>query len=127
MFHPGDILPKTGQPVLEVLRLKHPDARPPTESILEVYWGKPPTLVPVYITNEMVATVARRLLGAAGPGGADLVSLQHWLPQFWAAIMGLRHIVGEFGYWMANGRPPWAAYRALMLGRLIGLDKCPGV
>ena len=28
---------------------------------------------------------------------------------------------------MANRRPPWAAYRALMLGRPIGLDKCPGV
>ena len=28
---------------------------------------------------------------------------------------------------MANGRPPWVTYRALMLGRLIGLNKCPGV
>ena len=36
-------------------------------------------------------------------------------------------IVGEFGYWMANRHPPWEAYRALMLGLLIGLDKFPGV
>ena len=28
---------------------------------------------------------------------------------------------------MANSRPLWAVYRALMSGRLIGLDKCPGV
>ena len=28
---------------------------------------------------------------------------------------------------MVNGYPPWAAYRSLMLGRLIGLDKFPGV
>ena len=28
---------------------------------------------------------------------------------------------------MDNGRPLWASYRALMLGRLIGLNKCPGV
>ena len=41
--------------------------------------------------------------------------------------MGLRNIVGKFGDWMANGRPPWAAYRALILGHLIGLDKCPRV
>ena len=28
---------------------------------------------------------------------------------------------------MANGRPPWVAYSALMAGRLIGLYKCPWV
>ena len=28
---------------------------------------------------------------------------------------------------MANGRPHWMAYRALMSGHLIGLNKCPGV
>ena len=28
---------------------------------------------------------------------------------------------------MSNGRPPWAAYRALMSGRLIALDKQPGI
>ena len=25
--------------------------------------------------------------------------------------------------WLANGRPPWAAYRAFISGRLIALDK----
>ena len=29
--------------------------------------------------------------------------------------------------WLANGSPPWAAYRAFMSGHLIGLDKQPGV
>ena len=28
---------------------------------------------------------------------------------------------------MASSRSPWEAYRALMLGRLIGLYKCHGV
>ena len=28
---------------------------------------------------------------------------------------------------MANSRPPWESYRALMPGRLIGLNKCPEV
>eukprot|EP00957_Ditylum_brightwellii_P031066 2353502-Ditylum_brightwellii.AAC.1 len=29
--------------------------------------------------------------------------------------------------WLANTRPAWAAYRALVAGRLIALDKCPGI
>ena len=28
---------------------------------------------------------------------------------------------------MDFGHKPWAAYRALMSGRLVGLDNCPGV
>ena len=28
---------------------------------------------------------------------------------------------------MANETPPWAAYRALLQGRLVALDKMPGV
>ena len=36
-------------------------------------------------------------------------------------------IVAEVGEWLSNGRPPWAAYRALMSGRLIALDKSPGI
>ena len=41
--------------------------------------------------------------------------------------MKLWQIFGKFVEWMANRCSPWEAYRALMLGRLIGLDKCPGV
>ena len=41
--------------------------------------------------------------------------------------MGIRQIVRKFGDWMATGCPTWASYRALISGRLIGLDKCPGV
>ena len=36
-------------------------------------------------------------------------------------------IVGDFVEWLGNGRPAWAAYRALMSGRLIVLDKQPGI
>ena len=57
----------------------------------------------------------------------DFVILQHWILRFGAASMGLRQIVREFGDWMANGRPPWAAYRALIMGRLISLNNFPGL
>jgi len=40
---------------------------------------------------------------------------------------GLLHEVAEFPMWLANGFPPWSSYRTLMSGRLIALDKNPGV
>ena len=123
----GGDFPNIGQLILESLRSKHPEARPLTASSLDVYRGKPPALVPVDITDETVATVERQLLGAAGPGGADSVSLQHWLLRFGVASMGLKNIVREFGDRMANGLPPWAAYRSLMPERLTSLKNCPGV
>ena len=57
----------------------------------------------------------------------DSISPQHGLLWFGVASLGLRKIVGGFGDWMAKGCPPWAAYRALMLGILIGLDTYPKV
>ena len=36
-------------------------------------------------------------------------------------------IVVDFVKWMGNWRPPWAVYRALMNGRMIALDKQPGI
>ena len=39
----------------------------------------------------------------------------------------MRLTVEEFTKWLANKRPPWAAYRALMGGWMISLDKQPGV
>ena len=61
---------------------------------MEACGGKPPTMVPVDITHATVATVVIRLLGSAGPGGVDSVSLQHWLLRFWVTSMGIRQIVG---------------------------------
>ena len=118
---------KTGDWVLEVLRAKQPEARTPTAACLESYTGCPPDITPVDITDDTVTAVAGRLLGGAGPRGTDSVSLQHWLLRFGAASAELRLIVGDFVEWLGNGRPPWAAYRSLMSGRLIALDKQPGI
>ena len=79
------------------------------------------------ITEDTVTAVAGRLLGGSGPGGKYSVSLQHWLLRLGAASAELRLIVGDFIEWIANGPPPWAAYQELMSGRLIALDKQPGI
>ena len=55
------------------------------------------------------------------------VLLQHWLLRFLAESGELKLVVGDFTEWMGNGRPPWAAYRVLMSGRVIALDKQPGI
>ena len=127
VLQPGGRCEKTGDRVLKVLRAKHPEARPPTAASLTPYTGGPPEITPVEITNDTVTAVARRLSGGAGPRGTDSVSLQHWLLRFGAANAELRLIVGDFIEWTSNGRPPWAAYCALMSGRLIALDKQPGI
>ena len=97
---------------MEVLRTKHPDARPPSAACLDSYLNIPTEMVPVDITDNVVAAVVGRLSGGAGPGVTDSVSLQHWLLRFEAASGELRQIVAEFGGWLSNGRPPWSAYLA---------------
>ena len=127
MLQPGGRCEKTGNRVLEVLRAKHPEARPPTAASLTPYTGCPTELTPMDITDDTVMAIAGRLSGGAGPGGPDSVSLQHWLLRFGSASAELRLIVGEFIEWMSNGQPPWAAYPALMSGRLIALNKQQGI
>ena len=78
-------------------------------------------------TDKMVVYITRQLLGLVGLGGSELVSIQNKLIQFGAASVEIRQNVREIGDWMANILPPWAAYRVLMSGCLIGLNKCSGV
>ena len=123
---PDEVDGKSGDPVADVLRSKHPEARTPDAAELEAY-DEVPDFVDLDITPTVVEKVARRLSGSAGPGGTDSIALQHWLLRFGESSKRLRAVVAEFAGWMANDSPPWAAYRALMANRLVALDKCPGV
>ena len=71
---------------MEVLRAKKPEARTPTAASLDLYPDRLTELTPVDITDDMVKAVTGRLSVGAGPSGTDLVSLQHWLLRFGAAI-----------------------------------------
>lgn len=113
---------------MDVLEAKHPAARQPDVTSLPAF-PETPAFVPVDITGDIIERVSRRLSGSAGLGGADAVAVQHWLLRFGAGSTALREAVAvaRFTQWLANDYPPWAAYRALMSGRLVALDKCPGV
>ena len=76
---------------------------------------------------ETVEQVASHLSGAAGPDGVDGVDLRNWLLRFGKESEALREEMAAWSEWSANCHPPWAAYRALMAGRLVALDKSPGV
>ena len=83
--------------------------------------------IPVDITEEAVKSVTKILLESYGPGGTYSEALQGWLLKFGEDSNRINTSVETFVDWSANGSPPWAAYRAFMSGRLISLDKHPGV
>ena len=55
------------------------------------------------------------------------MSLYHWLLRFSAESVELRLIVRDFVKWIGNEQPSWAAYRALMSGQMITMEKQPGI
>ena len=85
VLQPRDQCTKTGYWVMEVLRAKQPEAQTPTAASMDSYPDRTPEITPVDITKDTVTTVAGRLSVGAGPGGIDLVYLQHCLLRFQAA------------------------------------------
>lgn len=123
---PDEIDEKTGDPVEEVLRSKHPDAKIADPSFLPKY-DEVPDFVDLDITEDVVERVARKLSGSGGLGGSDAQAVSQLLLKFGTASRKLRIVMAKVGQWLANESPPWAAYRALMAGRLLAVDKCPGI
>ena len=131
VLQPDDVCTKTGLPVLEVLKSKHPKLRDPpsvgrADGAFELYPNGAPVFVSAVVTQCVVENMAKRLSGAAGPSGTDAVTLANWLLRYKCGSAALRAEIAAFTNWMANSNPPWAAYRALMACRLVALDKQPG-
>eukprot|EP00957_Ditylum_brightwellii_P070387 5347465-Ditylum_brightwellii.AAC.1 len=80
----------------------------------------------VNVTASVVEKVARKLSGAAGPDGVDAATMADWLLQYGVVSYKLREVIAKFASWVGNTLPPWAALRAFVSSRLIGLNKCPG-
>ena len=69
----------------------------------------------------------RKMGGSGGPSRADSEMLKYRCTRFGAESEELREELAAWTRWLANRLPPWAAYRALMAGCLVALDKNSGV
>ena len=79
------------------------------------------------ITGSLVQSVARSIQGGAGPAGCDAVHWQDVLLGFGAHSSCLRDNIAALARKLMNTIVPWEDLRSLMAGRLVALDKCPGV
>ena len=61
-----------------------------------------PELFPLDITDDTMTEVERKLSGGLGPGGLDLVSMQHWILQFGEGSAKLHLIFALITEWFVN-------------------------
>ena len=86
-----------------------------------------PVFIPEEITEDVVKLFTQKLLGGSGPRGTESEALQGWILKFGEDSKVLFTGAETFINWLANGSPPWAVYYVFMSGRLITLDKNPGI
>ena len=80
VLFPGDTYSKTGRPVTEILRDKHPMMRTPDLADLECSsfeeYEEDPDVVPLDISEEDVMWVSNKISRAASPSGTDAMVFQ---------------------------------------------------
>ena len=125
---PGDIYSKTGRPVMDVPRNKHPAMR--KQDLVEPecsYFEDDPDVVPLDISEEDVMWVSGNLFGASGPSWTEVMAFQSWLLCFVQALAIIKEEMAVWTDWLSNKSPPLSAYRAIVSMRLVSLEKSQGV
>ena len=117
--------------VLDVLCLKHLDLQEvdlynPNCSEFEEYDSRPKVL-PLDITYRDVEITVRKMGGSGGPSGTNSIMLKDGCTKFGAESETFREELARWTRWISNGSTSWAAYRDLVAGRLVALEKIPGV
>ena len=118
---PADRDEKSGDPISEALSSKHPDARVTDPATLRQH-EELPDFADLDITNQVVETAAGKLSGAAGLGSDDGCSLKDLLLRFGKPSADCRKAAASLACWLSNGTPPWAACRAFLVCRALGVD-----
>ena len=104
VFGPRDPCTKTGLPVINVLKLKHPDQRIPDledpNSLAFTEYQEYPDPGPIDCTAEDVERIATKLTGAAGCSSMDAALLQACLIRYGkaSAILVRRWWSGRSGW-----------------------------
>ena len=128
---PDDACTKTGRRVRDVLAEKHPQLRIPNlsdpDNLAFTDYGADPDVIPIDCPIGDAERIARQLHRSAGCSGVDAEHLKNQLLKHGKASAELREELVEWALWLANDTPPWASYRAMRQGRLVALDKQPGV
>ena len=118
VLSPKDADTKTGRPVIDVLREKHPPMMSPDvggEGDLSFpEYEECPAMMPVDCGQDIVMVMAGKLSGGAGPSSVDGLALGKWLLDYGRASQALREEMAEWVNLLANESPPWAMYRAIM-------------
>jgi hypothetical protein len=123
---PGQIDDNTRLAIKEVLQSKQTSATMAHPSTLHPY-DEVPAFADLDISHATIYQVSHRLSGSAGLGGVDSQAVSHWLLAYGNASETLQHSLASCSMWMGNSLPPLAACRALWSGRLMALNKMPGV
>ena len=117
-------------PVLEVLKLKHPPARPAITDALILDRQDPPQVHPVIydrIDASCIRTAALNTKGAAGPSGLDAHCWRRLCTSFHSASRDLCHSLALLTRRLCTSFVDHKGLSAFLACRLIALDKCPGV
>ena len=77
--------------------------------------------------SGIVDRVPKTMKGEAGPWRIETSNCQDWTLYYGLSSRESQEYIAALVCWLANTYPPWEAYRAIVVGQLIGLDKCPGV
>ena len=107
-----------GMTVFDVLAKKHPEPSKIVSSTFLPCDTLPP-LSDLDITGGHVEKIARRLQGAAGPGGSSAMQWHDYLLRHGRHSAQLRDSVAVLARRLANGIVEWDEIRALVANRLV--------
>ena len=116
--------------VLEVLKAKHPAARPASADALLSDNRDLPTVHPVIfdqIDASSIRSAALSTSGAAGPSGLDAYCWRGLCASFHSASRDLCHALAHFARRLCTTLVDPRGLSSFLACRLIALDKCPGV